>query len=696
MHFIQIGDWLFDSQAQQLIKDDETVQLEPISSDLLVCLVNNQNKVVSKDDLIEQVWKNRIVSDSAITRVISMLRKHLADDPVKPHYIRTIHKQGYTLLVATKEVFPQDLTKEELLPQRNITPLFSLQNLLIFLLFIGLSVTLFYPDDKASPLVIKQDVFPVIPEISKQGQQRNIVLSHNEKWLLFSHKTKNNQFTNLYIKNLNNGKINRLTDGEFNDMGASFSFDDSEIYFARIVRGTSCKIMRIDLVGFADHQEEEIVTCNNRLTLNKVSVMANNQELIFRDFQNPRGFGLYRYHLINKTYQLVTNIDYQPVIDSFQTLSPDGKYLAFLRGTSNKTQQVMVRNLNNDQEETLLWSSFGQGPSIISWSHDSQSIYVKDKAVNQLVNININSGDSKALPLNTQLLSSFSDQNKSGAVYAVYGLTSQRDLLAITLAGEPQESVIIDSSANDGNGVQVNKEELFFVSDRSGIYQFYLQGRDEVAVQLSDFKGNNTFSHLDLHPNGKTILGMANSALFSFDIKARTLTWLSVKDSDIKAPFYNDQGDIFYLRTNKYQKNLYRYLDAEHDELILEDIGIAQWLKNDQGDDELFYQKMNGVVYRHNFATKETHQETYGLPHPGSISSWLATEQGIYFLRSGNYGNRGLYFKAFGKKRAQRFYITEPFGVDAMYFDKFNQRIIVEKSDKDLLTKVVKINLSAD
>lgn len=141
MHFIQIGDWLFDSQAQQLIKDNETVQLEPISCDLLLCLVNHQSQIVSKDNLIAHVWKNRIVSDSAITRVISMLRKHLGDDPVKPTYIRTIQKQGYLLLAPVRELSEQESKNYQNKKIKSLNRLLTVQNISILILF-GITVWL--------------------------------------------------------------------------------------------------------------------------------------------------------------------------------------------------------------------------------------------------------------------------------------------------------------------------------------------------------------------------------------------------------------------------------------------------------------------------------------------------------------------------------------------------------------------------
>ena len=129
MHFMQISDWIFDSRAQQLIGDNNVIQLEPISSALLYYLTQNHNRIVTRDDLIANVWNNRIVSDSAINRVISMLRKHIGDDPAKPDYIRTVHKQGYLLLTDVKELSEQEINNLHKNKTRNFKRSFTLQNI---------------------------------------------------------------------------------------------------------------------------------------------------------------------------------------------------------------------------------------------------------------------------------------------------------------------------------------------------------------------------------------------------------------------------------------------------------------------------------------------------------------------------------------------------------------------------------------
>jgi len=60
----RFGDHVLDTDRRELRRGDEPIGLEPQVFDLLVYLVHNRGRVVSKDDLIDSVWGGRIVSDS--------------------------------------------------------------------------------------------------------------------------------------------------------------------------------------------------------------------------------------------------------------------------------------------------------------------------------------------------------------------------------------------------------------------------------------------------------------------------------------------------------------------------------------------------------------------------------------------------------------------------------------------------------
>src|SRR5262245_57971772 len=81
-----------------------SVQLEPKVMEVLTCLARRQGAVVSKEELVREVWEGRFVSDDVVWRSIGELRRALGDDPRKPAIIETIPKRGYRLVVPETSV----------------------------------------------------------------------------------------------------------------------------------------------------------------------------------------------------------------------------------------------------------------------------------------------------------------------------------------------------------------------------------------------------------------------------------------------------------------------------------------------------------------------------------------------------------------------------------------------------------------
>src|SRR2546423_2568332 len=76
---LAFGDYVLDSGRRELRRGLVPVALEPQVFDLLLYLVQNRDRVVTKDDLIATVWKGRIVSDSTLTTRINAARKAVGD-----------------------------------------------------------------------------------------------------------------------------------------------------------------------------------------------------------------------------------------------------------------------------------------------------------------------------------------------------------------------------------------------------------------------------------------------------------------------------------------------------------------------------------------------------------------------------------------------------------------------------------------
>jgi TolB-like protein len=89
------SDQRLDTDRRELRRGAQAVAVEPQVFDLLVYLVENRDRVVSKDDLLSSIWGGRIVSDSTLTSRINAARKAVGDNGEEQKLIRTIARKGF-------------------------------------------------------------------------------------------------------------------------------------------------------------------------------------------------------------------------------------------------------------------------------------------------------------------------------------------------------------------------------------------------------------------------------------------------------------------------------------------------------------------------------------------------------------------------------------------------------------------------
>jgi TolB-like protein len=97
------GEHVLDVDRRELRRGGAPVALEPQVFDLLVYLIRNCGRVVSKDDLIEAIWGGRIVSESAVTTGLNAARKAIGDTGAAQQVIRTIPRKGVRFIAEVRE-----------------------------------------------------------------------------------------------------------------------------------------------------------------------------------------------------------------------------------------------------------------------------------------------------------------------------------------------------------------------------------------------------------------------------------------------------------------------------------------------------------------------------------------------------------------------------------------------------------------
>ena len=93
--YLVFANYVLDTNRRELRLGSEPVAIEPQVFDVLLYLLQNRDRLVSKDDLIASVWGGRIVSDSNVTSRINAARRAIGDSGEDQKLIRTIPRKGF-------------------------------------------------------------------------------------------------------------------------------------------------------------------------------------------------------------------------------------------------------------------------------------------------------------------------------------------------------------------------------------------------------------------------------------------------------------------------------------------------------------------------------------------------------------------------------------------------------------------------
>ena len=120
----RFSEFEIDLSQHELRRLGQSVHIEPQVFDLIVHLVRNRDRIVSKDELIETIWNGRIISEAALSSRINGARRALGDNGTDQVFIRTLHKRGFRFVgdVQTISAPEADAATARLVPEDAVAP----------------------------------------------------------------------------------------------------------------------------------------------------------------------------------------------------------------------------------------------------------------------------------------------------------------------------------------------------------------------------------------------------------------------------------------------------------------------------------------------------------------------------------------------------------------------------------------------
>src|SRR5215203_4641126 len=96
----RFGDFVLDGSQRRLLRSGEDVSLPPKTFELLLHLLQNRGRVLTKDELLEAVWPDVNVVENTLAQRIREIREALGEAADRARYIKTVPRVGYQFIAA--------------------------------------------------------------------------------------------------------------------------------------------------------------------------------------------------------------------------------------------------------------------------------------------------------------------------------------------------------------------------------------------------------------------------------------------------------------------------------------------------------------------------------------------------------------------------------------------------------------------
>ena len=100
----RFDDFLADPEAWKLSRGGQEIHVEPVVLELLIYLISNRGRLVTRQELMDTVWGDTVISESALTKAVARLRKALGDDSATHRYLETVRTRGYRFVAEVEEI----------------------------------------------------------------------------------------------------------------------------------------------------------------------------------------------------------------------------------------------------------------------------------------------------------------------------------------------------------------------------------------------------------------------------------------------------------------------------------------------------------------------------------------------------------------------------------------------------------------
>ena len=502
----KLGDFVVDFDRCQVELGGESISVEPKVMDMLCYLSKRPGKVVSQQALFSAIWPNAIYNPSSVQRCIALMRKALKEDAKNPKLIITHPKRGYSLEIPAEPLSINDsLNKNS--PERNKL----IKGTILFAGVMSVVLVIFLLLKKSADVVIKEHYSELLPIVSTGKKELFPRYSPDGQYIAYIARVEGKKY-HIWIKDLNSGKVTRLSDNPSNYKSISWSNDQHALNFVeRIEHGD-----RVGRLPFNRYQSEPVtaqvlLSLKNEHITGQVQWMKNG-EAIFAILDNKNSTRLVHYtNEMNVKNVLVEGEQLVDFIDI--ALSNDNRLLAFVNRSKPNHYPIRILDLETSKLKEL--AVLNGNVNGLNWHPTDTSLLVSNRTKLRLIDL---LGETKDLNFSNYLNISNASYSPDGERIAMTLFSIDTDIVASSINRSSEEKVVVNSKSIDMQPLYSPDSSKFaFVSLRSGNQQVFLyeNGIEQLLFKNSE---NKEFFGMAWSPNGQRIAITMDDTLYTVNI----------------------------------------------------------------------------------------------------------------------------------------------------------------------------------
>lgn len=551
----RFGEIVIDASNLRVSLRGKVRPLEPKSFRLLVFLLENPGRAVSKDEIIAAVWDGTAVSDNSLTRAITQIRKALDDDSKSPRYIQTVPTVGYR--------FAAECRVEEATPRTDRRRLWWAIGAALALA-VGLGIYL-VAIERHSAVGYPLHVTGVSKLTSYAGDEREPAVSPDGSLVAFSWSGPQADNYDIYVLRPGGEQPLRLTQDPAPDSYPAWSPDGSEIAFVR-QQGQSAEILVVPPLGGNERVLHHFVRLGADLDFSQHPVLAwapDGRTIVYSGLGSVgEKYRLYALQVDTGNVKPVSTPGADDVGDSSPAISADGKYLAFVRYLAPRNGRMMIQPLGpgiTPTGEPFTVSEPGLAPRSPIWLEDGRELLFADSA--RIFEWNRSKGSTPIYETDGGGVggASLGPRRIGGRQLVVAVERDDPDVYAIQLDANGMRTVgpahVLARSTEDDHHPDYSPDGrlVTFVSGRSGSAEVWIANADGSNPRQLTHVGAHVASYPKWSPDGTKIAFHARvpdvAEVYVVDVKEGEALQITHENPGLALATWSGDGKYLYAST---------------------------------------------------------------------------------------------------------------------------------------------------